>query len=179
MTREEKIEWARELRTEGLTAPEIAERIGAPESTVRNWYLGGTCACGGPIDGSSKQAQKAPECANCVRQHRRNVERDERVRALWEEGVLTSEIARQLGLTAQLVRGIVRTNLRGRGIPVAYRRLPPETHERYKLLGELVCKGLSNAEIAVELGTSAESISTMITRARRLGWDIPHRSELA
>jgi hypothetical protein len=63
--REEKIAKARELRAKGLKAREIAERLDANESTVRNWYLGGTCRCGTPLDGSSP-GKSTGRCRTCV-----------------------------------------------------------------------------------------------------------------
>lgn len=67
MTREEKIARARALRAEGKKAREIAEILDAPESTVRNWYLGSSCLdCGAPVDGSS--GGNSPErCLRCAR----------------------------------------------------------------------------------------------------------------
>jgi Homing endonuclease associated repeat len=54
ISRERKIREARRLRGEGWTAREIASFLGANESTVRNWYLGGECPdCGTPVDRSS------------------------------------------------------------------------------------------------------------------------------
>jgi Homing endonuclease associated repeat len=65
VTREQKIAKARELRAEGKTAGQIAIVVGAPASTVRNWYLGGNCeACGKPVDGS--RAIKSSHCAECA-----------------------------------------------------------------------------------------------------------------
>lgn len=68
MTRDEKRAEARRLRTQGLTAREIAERIGANESTVRNWYLGRDCDdCGAPLDGGSGDASPN-RCFACSQQ---------------------------------------------------------------------------------------------------------------
>jgi hypothetical protein len=65
VTREEKIAKARELRGQGLTAPEIAEVVHAPASTVRNWYLGGNCIdCGVPVDGG-RGAGSSRRCSPC------------------------------------------------------------------------------------------------------------------
>ncbi|HEX5591994.1 MAG TPA: hypothetical protein VFX35_01455 [Solirubrobacterales bacterium] len=66
MTREEKIAKARELRAQGKRAREIAEAVDAPESTVRNWYLGGNCeGCGKPVDGGAGDAS-SKRCASCA-----------------------------------------------------------------------------------------------------------------
>lgn len=122
MTREKKIAEARQLREKGLTAPEIAEQLGhVSASTVRNWYLGATCECGAPTDGSSKRAQESKQCKNCYLESHSTLERDERVRKLWEEGISSADIGHKLGLTAESVRGIVQNNLRTRrGIPVTF-----------------------------------------------------------
>lgn len=66
LSREQKIAKAREMRAEGKMAAEIALVVGAPESTVRNWYLGGNCeGCGAPIDGSSQRGRPR-HCADCA-----------------------------------------------------------------------------------------------------------------
>lgn len=65
MTREQKIMRARGLRKLGWTARQIADELGANESTVRNWYLGGECkVCGAPVDGSN--GQKSDHCSDCA-----------------------------------------------------------------------------------------------------------------
>lgn len=69
MSREEKIRLCRELRAQGFTAREIAERVDAPESTVRNWYLGGVCRCGALLDGSSG-ANSSTVCRICAAEDR-------------------------------------------------------------------------------------------------------------
>lgn len=67
MTREEKIRTARELYAEGLTASQISARLGAPTSTIRNWYLGGDCKdCGAPINGGNPGRQKG-WCRKCAK----------------------------------------------------------------------------------------------------------------
>ena len=65
MTREQKIFEARRLRARGLTSPQIAERLDANKSTVRNWYLGGVCPCGAPLDGGNGSGS-SQRCPNCV-----------------------------------------------------------------------------------------------------------------
>jgi hypothetical protein len=70
LSREQKIEKARELRALGWTAKKIAEFLGANESTVRNWYLGGNCEdCGAAVDGGdgSKSSSRCPACAAVAR----------------------------------------------------------------------------------------------------------------
>jgi len=64
VTRQEKIAKARELRGQGLTAKQIADRLDANESTVRNWYLGGVCDCGALIEGSSR-IRRPTQCPRC------------------------------------------------------------------------------------------------------------------
>jgi Homing endonuclease associated repeat len=65
LTRDEKVAEARRLRAGGLKAREIAERVKAPESTVRNWYLGGTCRCGAPLDGGDG-VNSSKVCSSCA-----------------------------------------------------------------------------------------------------------------
>lgn len=65
MTREQKIVKAKELRGKGWKASRIAEVVDAPESTVRNWYLGGECRCGAPLDGGSP-SRGTERCRSCT-----------------------------------------------------------------------------------------------------------------
>lgn len=65
VTRDEKIMEARALRARGWSAPEIGRLLGVPESTVRNWWNGGTCACGRPVDGSNRRGSE--RCVDCSR----------------------------------------------------------------------------------------------------------------
>lgn len=66
LSREGKIREARRLRAQGWSARKIADFLGANESTVRNWYLGGDCAkCGAPTDGS-RSAGKSRHCPSCA-----------------------------------------------------------------------------------------------------------------
>jgi hypothetical protein len=68
MTREEKIREARRLRALGWTAPAIGRELGASDSTIRNWYLGGACVdCGAPVDGSNRD--KSLVCSTCAPDH--------------------------------------------------------------------------------------------------------------
>lgn len=66
MTRDQKIAEARKLRGQGHKAREIAEILDAPESTVRNWYLGGDCTdCGAHVDGSGG-GNSSERCVQCA-----------------------------------------------------------------------------------------------------------------
>lgn len=85
MTRAEKVERATALRREGLKLREIAERMGAPISTVDSWVndpdltkhmarrrkYGGTCLdCGVPTDGSRGAEAASKRCDECAKRHR-------------------------------------------------------------------------------------------------------------
>jgi DNA-binding CsgD family transcriptional regulator len=195
--RAEKKAEAQRLRAEGLTVRKIAERMGSRPNTVSTWLTDpdlskqrarrlsyqGTCEeCGAKTDGSNG-AEKAPTiCLNCSMESRSTKERDEQIRVLWEWGVPSAEIGAKVGLTAAQVRGAV-NNLRHRhGAEIAFRQLPKGgeiTAQRYALIAELVRDGLSNAEVGEVLGTSAGSVSYMICRARKLGYDMPCRSGVA
>lgn len=177
MTRAEKIDWSRALRAEGLTAPEIAERVDAPASTVRNWYLGGTCRCGAPIDGSSKRAQEAKFCSKCHSQ--RCVERNERLVELWENGETSQAIGKALNMSAGTVNAWIQKK-RINGTPISLHQLTHrDSRDRYAQIAAWVRSGLSCAEIAAELGTTRASVGMMMSRARRLGFDMPYYSEVA
>lgn len=134
MTRDEKVLEARRLRNdEGLAAREIAEVLGASESTIRNWYLGGTC-----------------------------------------------DIAEQVGESEAVVRGWIEWARRLDGRPISMRRLSQKDKmQRYALIARRIREGRSNAEIAAELGTSIASVNQMASHARRQGFDMPYRSEVA
>lgn len=196
MTRAEKAAEARRLRDEeGRKHREIADLMGVSRWTVRSWLYDpdgskmrarkdsyrGTCEeCGNPTNGSNGPDKTPKRCSACEMANRGDRDRDERVRVLWEDGVATEAIALEVGLTATQVRGVISGNLRrDGGRQVSLRSLPHrDSRERYKLIAELVRSGLSNAEIAAELGTTAHSVNQMICRARRLGVDMPYRSEV-
>lgn len=174
MTREQKIAKARELRGQGLTAREIAERIGAYESTVRNWYLGGTCACGAPIDGSSRV--KAPRrCAECERT--RFAERNRRLVEMWEAGEPTWYIAEKLGMTETAVTSWVEVERKQHGASLSLRKLggnAAERKDRHRQMIEWWREGKSNAEIAELAGmTNANCVNQTFVMMRRKGWDVP------
>lgn len=64
--REQKILEARRLRTLGWTAAAIGRELGVPESTLRNWYLGGTCVdCGTLITYDSPKYKHTKRCVPC------------------------------------------------------------------------------------------------------------------
>lgn len=176
MTRAEKIDWSRALRAEGLSAPEIAERVDAPASTVRNWYLGGTCRCGAPIDGSSKRAQEAKFCLECHSQ--RYVERNDRLVELWENGENSQAIGKALDMSAKAVITWIH-HKRINGTPISLHHLTHrDSRDRYAQIAAWIHSGLSRAEIAAELGTTAASVGQMMARARRLGLNMPYYSEV-
>lgn len=81
MTRGQKVARAQALRAKGLKLREIAERMGAPISTVDSWVndpdlskhrarrykYGGTCEeCGAPTDGSWGPGKASRHCRNCA-----------------------------------------------------------------------------------------------------------------
>lgn len=195
MTRAEKVAEAQRLRAKGLGVREIAERMNSKPGTVSLWLSDpdlskqrarrrayqGTCeTCGAKTDGS-EGAEKAPTiCSKCYVESVSTEERDEQIRVLWEKGVPTAQIGAKVGLTAAQVRGAVGNLRHLHGMEVARRRLPSrEVDQRYAHIAEFIRDGLSNEQIGVTLGTSADSVNTMICRARRLGYDMPYRSEVA
>jgi predicted transcriptional regulator len=193
-TRLEKAAEARRLRDEGLKQREIADCMGVARSTVNSWlvdpdgsmlkarkhsYRGECEECGSTTTGS-RGPSKAPKlCANCWQSLRWDQERDERIKALWENGVPSEAIGHEIGLTASQVRSIVSNNLRRRG-QVTLRGLPKrDADQRYGRIATLIRQGLSNDEIAGVLGTTAASVNGMASRARSLGYEMPYRSEVA
>lgn len=176
MTRDEKVLRARELRAQGLTAPAIGELLDVNESTVRNWYCGSTCRCGKPLDGS-RGASSSTECWDCRAEPAR--ERDRKLIAMWNEGVSAAAIGEEFDLDPLVVNTIAQ-NRRFEGWDVARRHLPnSKAPERYAQIAAWVRDGLTNREIAERLGTSKESVGQMTTHARRAGYEMPLRVEVA
>lgn len=67
MTRAEKMLKVRRLRAAGLTAGMIADKVGIPASTVRNWWGDATClVCGDPVEASSGPPSEL--CQTCADQ---------------------------------------------------------------------------------------------------------------
>lgn len=109
MTREEKIAKSRELKAEGWTSPQISEVVDAPESTIRNWCLGGTCSrCGAPFEKSDGR-RATTLCNSCrVRDGADRLAhfgrlRTERFIRLREQGLLNYEIAELHGVKPHCV----------------------------------------------------------------------------
>lgn len=175
MTREEKINEARRLRSQGLTARQIAEHLGANESTVRNWYLGQTCRCGAPLDGS--KGVKSTECIACMNEATRG--RDQQILVRWNEGLGASDIGEMFDLTQGQVCRIA-DRRRGEGWAFERRNLHHrQTSKRFALIARRIRAGRTFREIADELGTTKESVITMASRARRDGFDMPYVNEVA
>ena len=176
VNRQQKIAEARRLRSEGLTSPEIGERLGVPASTARGWCLGGECPCGALLNGS--KGEKSKVCAAC--NHARNAERNRRLAELLEADTPTREIARQLGMAETAVRTWVNIARRRYGRSLTMRRLQTSKRvERLSLIARRIREGRTDREIAAELGTSPVSMSVMASQARREGFDMPRRSEVA
>jgi transposase len=190
-TRAEKVAEAQRLRAEGLKHREIGERMGAKRSTVNAWlndpdgskskarkdsYRGVCKDCGKPTYGSNGRDAAPDQCADCF--NGRFAERNERLLEMWEAGEPVGFIAEKCGMREQTVRSWVECH-RHNGGEVALRQLPHSTaKERYALIAKRIREGRSNSEIAVEVGTSTQSIVMMTTHARRLGYDMPYRSEV-
>ena len=174
MTREQKIVEVKRLRAEGLSNREIAERVGANESTVRNWYLGGECRCGAPLDGSRGTRSSVRLCASCLRT--RNAERNERLVEMWEEGVPTWEIAQRLGITAGRVRNWV-SDARRRGQTISPRSA--HDHDHWEEIEKLWLEGLTYRAIGERTGLSAQAVGSRVQSMRRAGLDLPYRESLA
>lgn len=175
MSRDEKILQARAMKAEGFTAVEIGERLGASDSTVRNWCLGGTCKCGRPTDGSN--AEKSSTCRTC--RASRHADRNAQIVEMWNAGEPTWFIAEKLGVSETHVQSYVDRARRLHGVSVDMRRLPPaEKSERFALIARWIQEGKTNREIAGELGTTPGSVENMVYRARRDGFDMPYRVEV-
>ena len=54
-----------ELRAQGWTAVKIGRFLSVSPSTIRNWWLGGNCRCGAPID-KSNGAKSSTACVTCA-----------------------------------------------------------------------------------------------------------------
>lgn len=145
------------------------------ERCRRRTSYGGTCkVCGERTDGSAGRAKAPKRCIRCERE--RTLERDERIRVLWEEGTPTAAIAQGVGLTAAQVRAVVDHCRRKKGESLSFRNLPRrDAAERYERIAAMIREGLTDAEIAEELGTSRASVGMMASRARKRGFDMPYR----
>lgn len=174
MTRAEKIHKVRALRADDWTAKQIGLRVGATESTVRNWYLGGDCSdCGAPLDGSSL-VKRSRRCDPCQRSLK--TARNEEIARRHTEGEPHWLIAQEMATTASVVATQIDRMRRIKGREIPLHRLGGNLAERDRRRLQMISwrrEGLSNGEIAERLGTSAQSVSFMLTTARRLGFEVP------
>jgi hypothetical protein len=113
-------EWAK-----GRTYPEIAADFGLAENAVINVIRRGS----GPIAGKAKSdhiINMTARQSTLRKDKRKDVERDERVIARWKCGMSAGKIGMELGVTRNVVIGIVHRNKveRSRTRPLLRRRPP-------------------------------------------------------
>lgn len=149
------------------------DRMWCSERCRKSQYAGACVECGGPTDGTVPgryPGRGAPErCRTCT--ELRNLERNEEIIKLWEDGWVELDIADKLGLRAAQVRGTISHARIRQGIPVSLHRrrdreLWGEIERRWKT-------GETSGQIGDALGTSRDNIAEMVGSMRRAGIEMP------
>lgn len=140
-------------------------------------YAGKCIDCGAVTDGVKSGAHRPVErCQDCTRT--RNAERNELLLEMWEADEPTYYIAEKLGMTETAVTTWINWQRR-HGKQIILRKLSGDAQERaarHRELLRLRERGLTNAEIAEELGySSAASVVVALDHLRRKGWSVPLR----
>ncbi len=144
------------------------DRIWCSERCRKDQYSGTCVECGAPTDGTVPgryPGRGAPElCITCTRL--RNLDRNETIIELWEDGWVELDIADHLGLSAGQVRGAIFI-ARKQGFPVSLHRrrnreLWPEIERRWEA-------GETTRQISHALGTTRFNVREMIKSMRKAG----------
>lgn len=144
MKREEKIAEARRLRAEGMTYREIADRLGVVNSTVCKWLAD-------------------PE------KRREQIRRDNRRRRHKKRQWMTAEPCPECG--GQKTRRAAGSD--SLCVWCERKRRQYAFRQRFDQVCALRREGLTNLEIASQLGVSEAVVATVIYRGRQHGWPVP------
>lgn len=165
---------------------EIAARLGYSKSWVytlfedpdgskdraRKAKYGRACERCGRLTSGSRGRPKAPRvCAECVRT--RNDERNALIVERWNEGLTMREVAEALDLELAQVRGVIQGRRRAGDGRAKLHRL--RNREAWPQIQQMKKAGFTNPEIAEAIGTSADSVGTMVSVMRAAGVELPIR----
>jgi DNA-binding CsgD family transcriptional regulator len=155
-----------QLWNRGWSSPEIAKQLGVSRATVSMdiHYL--------RVTGVPLLPRRRPRGTDPVVARRRS-----QVVRLWEQGLMASEIAEQLGSTEGRIDTDVRwLKAEGRIGPHTDRTQHPALKARRREVAKLWRRHWAPERIAAELGIARSTVYEDLRRLRSEGRDLPHRN---
>jgi CRP-like cAMP-binding protein len=87
------------------------------------------------------------------------------------KGLDRSEIGAEIGVSANRIQSRVDAMRRFGGIPITLHRL--RSRSSWKTVERMWHAGATNAEIAIRIGSTPESVSEIVKSMREAGYDMP------
>jgi uncharacterized protein YerC len=164
--------WQQAIRKLGISRSAYYQRLNDStdaKNKARKARNGGECVeCGAPTDGSNGRAKAPVRCCAC--EQTKNLEENEQVIELWEQGWTASEIGPEFGLTVTQVTSRIDAIRRVQGFPITMHRL--RNREAWPVVEKCWNAGIPATEIAMEVGSTQASIWKMVKTMREAGHDL-------